>query len=52
MAKKLCGSCKLYTPSKKLKFQMWQRMCQEYTGWCSHWREERDDDEETCEHYQ
>ena len=51
MAKKLCGSCKLYTPSEKLKFQTWQRMCQKYTGWCKHWQEERDNDEPVCEYY-
>ena len=51
MAKNLCGSCKHYCPAEKLDWQTWQQMCQKYTGWCHHWREERDNDEPICEHY-
>ncbi len=51
MTKKLCGSCKRYTPSEKLDFRTWQKMSMNYTGWCKHFREERDDDEPICEYY-
>lgn len=48
---KICISCKRYTPSEKLDFKTFQRMCLKYTGWCTHYREERDDDEPICEYY-
>lgn len=49
--KKKCGSCQLYTPSEKLPYKIFSKMCLKYDGWCSIYHEERDADEVICTHY-
>jgi len=49
--KRICAYCKRYKPSEKLDWQTFSKMSLRYTGWCQHYREERDDDEPICENY-
>jgi hypothetical protein len=48
---KQCSSCLYFIPATEISRDILDIISTLYDGWCKHYGEERDRDEETCEHY-